>query len=141
MKVMEVLEQKISRYIPCSFAYKLVYVDDKFTKPMLVYRGKNAAYKFIKAILREYEYCKKVKKKKKKNFSQATRVRYVKNSLKITMKKLEITGKFRFAVHWSCNINLQLTKKFLVMFKNLIGYEFFMTLKNSMKKLMLYLMG
>ena len=77
----------------------------------------------VKMLLREYEYCKKVKKKKKNNFSQATRVRYVKNSLKITMKKLEITGKFRVAAHWSCNINLQLTKKFLVMLKNLRGYD------------------
>ena len=29
--------------------------------------GKNAAYEFVKAILKEYEYCKKKKKKKKKN--------------------------------------------------------------------------
>ena len=27
------------------------------------FRGENAAYKFIKAILKEYEYCKKVAKK------------------------------------------------------------------------------
>ena len=47
-------------HIPCSFAYKLVCVDDKCSKPIVVYRGKNAAYKFIEAILQEYEYCKKV---------------------------------------------------------------------------------
>ena len=43
-------------YIPCSFAYKRVCVDDKFTKPIVVFRGKNAAYEFIKAILKEYYY-------------------------------------------------------------------------------------
>ena len=39
--------------------YKIVCIDDKFTKPTIIYRGENAAYKFIKAILEEYEYFKK----------------------------------------------------------------------------------
>ena len=55
--------KKYQDHIPCSFAYKLVCVDDKFSKPIVVFRGKNAASKFIKAILKEYEYCKKVMKK------------------------------------------------------------------------------
>ena len=46
-------------HIPCSFAYKLVCVDDKFTKPIVVFRGENTAYEFIKAILKGYQYCKR----------------------------------------------------------------------------------
>ena len=34
-----------------------------------------------------------------------------------------ITGKFRNAAHQSCNINLQLTKKFPVIFHKLRGYS------------------
>ena len=30
--------------IPCSFANKLVCVDDRFSKPIVVFRGKSAAY-------------------------------------------------------------------------------------------------
>ena len=34
-----------------------------------------------------------------------------------------VTGKFRGAVHWSCTISFQLTKKVPVIFHNLGGYN------------------
>ena len=56
LKVMRVPTQKTSIFfIPCSFTYKFICVNDKFSKPIVLYRGKNAAYKFIEAI-KEYEY-------------------------------------------------------------------------------------
>ena len=51
LKIVESYEGSYSKkyqdHIPCSFAYKLVCVDDKFTKPIVVFRGENAAYEFI----------------------------------------------------------------------------------------------
>ena len=52
--------KKRQDHIPCSFAYKLVWVDDKFTKPIVVFSGENAAYEKIH---KGFEYCKKVMKK------------------------------------------------------------------------------
>ena len=64
LKVTKVLAQKkYQDHIPCSFAYKLVCGDDRFNKPIVLYRSENAGYKFIEAILKEYEHCKKVMKK------------------------------------------------------------------------------
>ena len=93
--------KKYHDHISCSFAYKVICIDDRFSKPIVVYRGENAAYEFIKAILKEYKYCKKVMNKLfKKNlimseeeeqlFQQLTVVGFVKNLLIKTMKKLEI---------------------------------------------------
>ena len=47
----------------CSYGYKLVcYLDDKFSKPIKIYRGKNAAYKFIEDMIKEEKYCYKILK-------------------------------------------------------------------------------
>ena len=46
--------EKNQSHIPCSFAYNIVSVDDNLSKPVAFYRVENALYKFIKAILKEY---------------------------------------------------------------------------------------
>ena len=129
--------KKYQDHIPCSFAYKLVCVDDEFTKPIVVFRGENAAYKFIEAILKEYQYCKKVMKKDfNKNLIMGeeeeeqfqltgtcwTCEKLIDNDDEKVRDHCHITGKFRGAAPWSCNISLQLTKKVLVIFHNLRGY-------------------
>ena len=51
--------KKYHEHVPCSYAYKVVCIDDRFSKSIVVFRGKNAAYEFIKAILEGHKYCKK----------------------------------------------------------------------------------
>ena len=50
--------KKYQDHVPCSFAYKVVCIDDRLSKPIVAFRVENAAYEFIEAILKEYEYCK-----------------------------------------------------------------------------------
>ena len=52
--------KKYHEHVPCSYAYKVVCIDDKFSKSIVVYRGEHAAYEFIKAVLKEYRYCRKI---------------------------------------------------------------------------------
>ena len=54
--------RKYQDHVLCGFGYKIVCVDDRFTKDVVIYRGKDCVNKFISAILREYEYCRDVMK-------------------------------------------------------------------------------
>ena len=40
--------EKYQVHLPCTFAYKAVSVDDKFSKPVVLYRKKNAIHEFLK---------------------------------------------------------------------------------------------
>ena len=130
--------KKYHEHDPCSYAFLIVCIDDRFSKPIVVYRGKNAAYEFIKTILEEYKYCKKVMKEHfNKNlimskeeehlFQQSNSCWICKKIINDDNEKVKdhchITSKFKGAAHWDCNINFQLTKKVTVIFHNLKGYD------------------
>ena len=109
--------KKYQDHVPCSFADKLVCVDDEFTKSIVVFRGENAAYEFIKSVLKEYQYCKRVMKKhfnKTLIMSEEEEQFQWSNICWICEKLIDdgnekvgdhchVTGKFRGAVHWSCS--------------------------------------
>ena len=57
---MKVLAQKIYQdHVPCSFAYKVVCIDDKLSQSIVVFRGANVAYEFLKQFLRNMSNAKK----------------------------------------------------------------------------------
>ena len=52
-------------------------------------------------------------KKKKNKFNRVMLVGFVKNDNEKARGHSHVTRKFRGTAQWDCNINLQLTKKFL----------------------------
>ena len=101
--------------------YKVICIDDRFTRRIVVYRGENAAYGFIKAIPKEYKYCRKVMNKQfNKNLIMREREEHLfqqSSSCWICKKLIDndeekvrdhfhITVKFRGATHWDCNISV-----------------------------------
>ena len=127
--------KKYHGHVPCSFAYKVVCIDDRFTKSVVVYKGERAAYEFIKAILEEHKYCRKIMNKhfnknlimtEEENLFQESNncwicKKLIDNDDEKVRDHCHITGKFRGAAHWDCNF--QLTKKIPVIFNNLKGYD------------------
>ena len=133
--------------IPCSFAYKLVCVDDKYSKDLVLCRGKNAVYIFIRSILKEYSYCRGVMKKhfnknlimsvdEEEEFEKSNVCwicgKLIENEDKVR-NHCHITGKYRGAAHWSCNINLKVSKNLVVIFHNLKGYDSHLIFKELSK--------
>ena len=75
--------KKYHDHAPCSFAYKVICID-KFSKPIVIYRGENAAYEFIKAILKKNL----IMSEEEQFFNRVAVVGSVKNLM--MMKKLKI---------------------------------------------------
>ena len=44
---------KYQKHIACSYGYKLVYVDDKFSKLFKTYLGEDVVYNFNKSMIEE----------------------------------------------------------------------------------------
>ena len=51
--------KKNQNHIPNSLAYIVVCINNKLSKPIVLYRGKSGVYIFIDEIFEEYDYSKK----------------------------------------------------------------------------------
>ena len=129
---------KIQDHIPRGFGYKVVCIDDKFTKDIVIYRGRDCVNKFIDANLNEYKACRNVVKDRfnknlimsmqEKELFQKTNKYWICDKLFGLMDgkvrdHSHVTGKFRGAAHFSCNANFKITKRVPVIFHNLKGYN------------------
>ena len=127
------------KHTDCGYGYKVVCCyDDKYTKPLQIYRGEKAVYKFMNAMLSEVRYCKKVMKEcfdkplkmtkydeeqfKKADKCHICEKEYNKTDVRVR-DHCHITGKYRGSAHNDCNLNFALTGKIPVIFHNLRGYD------------------
>ena len=133
------------RHTGCGYAYKvLCCYDDKYTKPIQLYRGEKAVYKFMENMLEEVKYCKKVMKKhfnkplkmteeNEQEFKKATKCHicdkeyeeYTEKDIRVR-DHCHITGRYRGSAHQDCNLQLRINPKQIkipVIFHNLRGYD------------------
>ena len=130
------------KHTDCGYGYKVVCCyDDKYTKPIQIYRGENAVYKFMEVMLDEVKYCKEVMRR---NFNKPLKMTDNDEfSFKLEQKcyiceesykdkdvrvrdHCHITGKYRGSAHQDCNLKLRLNPeeiKIPVIFHNLRGYD------------------
>ena len=126
----------------CGYGYKVVCCyNNKYSKPVQIYRGENAVYEFMEKMSGEVKYCKNIMKKE---FNKPLKMTdddelcfklfdkcYICNN-KYTDKDIRvrdhchITGKYRGSAHQECNLKLRLSPediKIPVIFHNLRGYD------------------
>ena len=126
----------------CGCAYKVVCCyDDKYSKPIQMYRGENAVYRFMEKMLEEVKYCKAVIKKRFNKPLVMTEddemcfklmdgchicgEKYAEKDVHVR-DHCHITGKFRGSAHQECNLKLRIKPeniKIPVIFHNLRGYD------------------
>ena len=130
------------KHTDCGYGYKLVCCyDDKYTKPLQLYRGQHAVYGFMEAMLQEVEYCKNVMRDffnkplqiteddendfKKANECHICNKKYIEKDIRVR-DHCHITGEYRGSAHQDCNLKLKINPeeiKIPVIFHNLRGYD------------------
>ena len=130
------------KHTDCGYGYKVVCCyDDKYTKPVQIYRGEKAVYKFMEKMLEEVKYCKKTMRKCLNKSLKMTKddldvfekaaecyicnKQYTREDIRVR-DHCHITGKFRGSAHQECNQKLTLNPdkiKIPVIFHNLRGYD------------------
>ena len=134
------------KHTDCGYGYKVVCCyDDKYSKPLQIYRGEKSTYKFMNAMLDEVKYCRNIMKnhfnkdmvltkENKKDFKKADvchicNKKYVEKDIRVR-DHCHITGNYRGSAHQDCNLNFQLTDKIPVIFHNLRGYDSHFIMQN-----------
>ena len=140
--------EKYQDRIPYSFAYKVVCVGNKFSKKVALYREKNAVYRFIEAIYKEYGYCQKMIKRhfnknlimspeKEKRFQLSISYWICDKLFDAGDDKVRchyhVAGRYRSAEYRSCNINLKLRKKIPVISVDVRVYDNHLIIKEINK--------
>ena len=136
----------------CGYGYKVVCCyDDKYSKPVQIYRGEKAVYKFMEKMLEEVDYCKKVIRKHFKKPLKMTKYdeeefqkakachicdkQYTDDDIRVR-DHCHITGKYRGSAHQDCNLKLRIEPgkiKIPVIFHNLRGYDSHFIMQNIAK--------
>jgi len=137
-------------HVPCSFAFKIVSVDSAYDPEIVIFKGKNAAEKFIEVLQQKaseiYDlYIKNPKPmptltaEEKRIFSQAETCHICKEPLGDDRVRdhCHILGGFRGAAHSICNLQYQIKPKnwkLPVVIHNLRGYDGHLIVKVLKKK-------
>ena len=134
--------EEYQKHTDCGYGYKVVCCyDDKYSKPVQIYRGEKAVYKFIEKMLEEVKYCKNTTKKffnkplqmttdNEKKFGEAISCHicdkeYTDDDTRVR-DHCHITGNYRGSAHQECNLKLRVDPdkiKIPVIFHNLRGYD------------------
>ena len=127
-------KQLPKKHVACSYRYKLVCVDDKFSKHFKSYLVTYLVYDFINSMIKKSKYCSDARKKhfnkklvttkeENKDFENSPKCWICDNSSvdgDVNVRDhCHINEKYRSSAHRYCNINIKLKHKIPAVFRNL----------------------
>ena len=121
-------------HVPCGFAYKVVCIDDRYTKDTVVYRGQDCVAKFLKALGQEkWRIWKVLNQPKPLIMTEENEIEFETGAhCHICGEQLEndkvrdhchVSGKYRGAAHNACNLKFRIPSFIPVVMHNLKGYD------------------
>ncbi len=120
---------------PCGYAYKLVCTENKYTKPLKLYRGKDCIEHFLSSLKQEEKYIKKILHQNQyykikttadeENYKNAKTCHICEQDLGSdkVWDHCHITGKYRGAAHDKCNFKYIIPQYIPVVMHNFKGYD------------------
>ena len=122
---------KYQKHIPNSIGAKLVRIDDRFTLPSIIFKGKDRINKLITWLLDQQKWTQQIIKQhfNKRLIMKNEDEQIYNNSQNSWICKQElnkdkvrdhcyVTGKFRGAAHNKCNLKLRIPRKLSIIFHN-----------------------
>lgn len=123
-------------YAICGYGYKIVCVDERYSKPPVVYRVCDASKHFVESLLGEETYIKEIldhieplemSDEDEKKFQNSSHCficgeAFTKKSGKVR-DHCHLSGKFRLAACSNCNLNYKYPSYIPVYFHNLRNYD------------------
>ena len=120
---------------PNSIGAKLVCIDDRFTLPSIIFKGKDCINKFITWVLDKQKWTKQIMKQYfDKRLIMTNEDEEIYNNSHIcwickeelnrdkVKDHCHVTSKFRGAAHNKCNLKVRIPRKLPIIFHNLQGY-------------------
>ena len=127
---------KCQEHQPNSIGAKLVWIDNRFTLPSIIFKGKDCINKFITWVLDKQRWTKQITKQyfhkrlimtneDEKIYNNWHICWIYKQELNTDKVKdhCHVTGKFRGAANNKCNLKLRIPRKLPIIFHNLQGYD------------------
>ena len=127
---------KYQEHYPNSIGAKLVCTVDRFTLPVIIFKGKKCVNKFIWWVINQNKRIKEIITNRfNKELIMTTQDEEIYNNSQIcwicneelntdkVRDHCHITGKFRGAAHIQCNLKFKIPKKLPIIFHNLEGYD------------------
>ncbi|KAK3107749.1 hypothetical protein FSP39_021357 [Pinctada imbricata] len=128
--------KNLSEFVPCGFCYQVVCSDDRYSKPPVLYRGKDVVETFLNKLLQESDAIMNRLKhiepmhespEIEREFKSATHCHICKKAFDASSVKVRnhnhINGKFLGLAHRDCNLQYQQVTFIPVVLHNLRGFD------------------